>query len=322
MIVKKIVEIAKKIGEIMKIIYFIFAGFVFLIIIFAKPEIPSSSKDILIFRVSNLSTVIGIILPGVFILSKSIREKIPLFKKRKFISTILGCLLCLIIGQTWGYTIDSFHSDNYKSKVREKIYEEIEERYAVIKMASKPRVKAKEKVKVTVEDKVKAKTEIEDKTKVEAIARGQVEADPIKVEWNTSDLDGASNGNLQKASTVLLKMNDKNFRSKITEAVAGSVNKSPWKYYGQVISFSGKVAIVQEYPPHSTLSNEIANGGECGEIALITNDGTIVDSFLIGSTGIIRIGDFVTIYGLPLGIVGVPNKLGGITNELFVIGKM
>lgn len=146
--------------------------------------------------------------------------------------------------------------------------------------------------------------------------------EPTDVQWNTRDLDIATNGNILVAGKILAGMDDEKFQSRITQVFVGSVNKSPWKYYGQVIAFPGEVAVIQEYPPQSDISNWIANGGECAEIVLVTNEGVIVDALVIGSTGNINVGDYITVNGFPVGKVDAPNQLGGTTNELVVVGKI
>lgn len=95
--------------------------------------------------------------------------------------------------------------------------------------------------------------------------------------------------------------------------------KTPWKYYGKIIKVTGLVAIVQEYPPGSDLYK--AAGGECGEIVLVTDDGTYIDYLHIGSTGKTKVEDAIVLYGTPVGQVEANNKLGGKTTELVIVGK-
>lgn len=100
----------------------------------------------------------------------------------------------------------------------------------------------------------------------------------------------------------------------------GQVMKAPWTYYGKIIKLAGTVGIVQEYPPDSAEAK--AAGGELSEIVFVTNDRTFIDHLHLGSTGNLTVGDNVTIYGFPVGIVDAKNKLGGTTQELTTVGKI
>jgi hypothetical protein len=164
------------------------------------------------------------------------------------------------------------------------------------------------------------KDEVESKSNINTANLEEIDLESVK--WNTTDLDVLTNGNLQKAIEVLNSMNDEDIKSKITEVASSDVNKAPWKYYGQIINFSGTAEIVYEYPPGSDFSKVLAKGGECGEIVFITDEGIIIDMLVIGSTGDIGGNDNVEINALPIGRSEVENKLGGSTIQLIVVGKM
>jgi len=83
---------------------------------FVVPNFPASSKDILIYRNSIIClTFIILVLPGAFILSPSIRNKIPLFKEGKVASTIFGWGLLVVIGVFVSKGMYSFHSTVYNN---------------------------------------------------------------------------------------------------------------------------------------------------------------------------------------------------------------
>lgn len=142
------------------------------------------------------------------------------------------------------------------------------------------------------------------------------------VDWNTENTDASKNGNLQEAYVPLIRMNMNDIQNQAIDLPSNAVNKAPWKYYGQLVRFSGEVGIVEEYPSGSDMSKAIADGGEAGQIVLTTDDGTVVDFFVIGTTGIIVEGDYIDIIGLPIGSVQVENQLGGTTTQLAVVGKI
>ncbi|HPQ11789.1 MAG TPA: hypothetical protein PLQ98_10745, partial [Bacillota bacterium] len=61
--------------------------------------------------------------------------------------------------------------------------------------------------------------------------------------------------------------------------------------------------------------------GEVGELVLMNEDWTLIDYLNVGSTGDINVGDAVVVYGYPVGLVEVDNKLGGKTTQLVIVGN-
>ena len=138
-----------------------------------------------------------------------------------------------------------------------------------------------------------------------------------RLTWNTSELDTMKNGNM--AIAIETMQNGGNIQQSAAAPTPGDVFKRPWDYYGKPIKLSGQVAIVQDYPPGSDLSQML--GGQASEIVLLCDDGTPVDFVLKGDSGNIQVGDRVTVYGYDTGTVDVKNKLGGNTTELFAVGN-
>ncbi len=151
-------------------------------------------------------------------------------------------------------------------------------------------------------------------------ATGQLGGDP---DWNTSDVNIATNGNITVALKVLKDVTPEELRANAVAADPELVMKAPWQYYGQFLKFSGTVAIVQEYPPNSDEANAMNGGEQCGEIVFPAEGAptVIIDYALLDGTGDLKVGDYVTVYGLVVGHVDVGNMLGGTTTELSVVGK-
>ena len=123
--------------------------------------------------------------------------------------------------------------------------------------------------------------------------------------WNTKEIDAAKNGNMPIAIKKMKVDGDIN-----SIAITGSpadVAKRPWDFYGKAIKFTGAVGVVQDYPPGNDLSK--AMGGSCAEIVIEAADGTIVDAFVSGSSGSLKVGQNTTVYGYPTGITEVANKV-------------
>jgi hypothetical protein len=162
------------------------------------------------------------------------------------------------------------------------------------------------------------KAEITDSTK-NAIAQ-EAPTQSAPQEWNKEDVDATTNGNILLAVRLLGQQTAAETRQKAVKQAPALVIKAPWKYYGQIIKFSGAVGIATDYPPGSDVSS-MFNGDECGEIVMYSTDGTIVDYMHSGSTGNISEGGNVVVYGYPVGRAEVPNKLGGTSEQLIVVGK-
>lgn len=155
----------------------------------------------------------------------------------------------------------------------------------------------------------KTEKQVEQQTETKAVSETP--------QWNTSDLNPETNGNIQTA-TRLLNANP-NLQSIAVDADAADVMRRPWDYYGQVIRFTGYAALLQDQPPGSDLSRAL--GGEACEIVMTAEDSaTIVDGILRGNTKGLYEGDYTEFYGYPCGIMEVPNKIGGKFSHLLVIG--
>jgi hypothetical protein len=96
--------------------------------------------------------------------------------------------------------------------------------------------------------------------------------------------------------------------------------KAPWNFYGQVVSMSGQVSIIQEYPPkHQT--SKLLGGQSASQIVLVTDDGIILDLFMPNTSGDIQVGHYITLYAYPVGLIEVDNRFGGKTTQLMLVGN-
>lgn len=171
-----------------------------------------------------------------------------------------------------------------------------------------------EKDEATGQTHVDEGSEVESQDNEEEVNDESVKEDPASIEWNEEDLDATTNDNIPKALDVIDTMTIEDINDASEQINASEINKTPWKYYGKIINVTGEVAIIQEYPPE--------DGVENGEIVIATDDGTIADFIVIGSTGDITEGDYIDINGLPVGQVEVENQQGGMTTQLMFVGKI
>ncbi|MGE1061834.1 hypothetical protein NXG27_04220 [Megasphaera paucivorans] len=138
------------------------------------------------------------------------------------------------------------------------------------------------------------------------------------VQWNKSDPDALKNGNIKLAIGEIKKHRA---LAPIAESQdATVVYKSPWNYYGKVISFTGRVAIAENNPPDNDLSKAL--GGEACEIVIESSKNVIIDALIAGNVNNTQVGQQITLYGYPVGRTDVKNKIGGSFTHLVVIGKL
>ena len=147
-------------------------------------------------------------------------------------------------------------------------------------------------------------------------APASAQPEVVQSDWNRQEVDAAKNGNIAVAVQKMLA--NPQLRNQATAQNPQMVAKTVYKYLGQVVKFTGNVGVVQDYPAGS--DNAIA-GNESSDIVIETSDGTIVEMFCMKSTGSMQIGDVVNLYGYPVGILDVPNRLGGNNVHLILVGN-
>jgi len=87
-----------------------------------------------------------------------------------------------------------------------------------------------------------------------------------------------------------------------------------------MIEIKGTVNSVQDYPPNSELTKKFG-GGDVNELGLLCSDNeTYVDALLLGTSGDMKVGDQVTVKGLPVGQVPMKITTGGEIAGLVLIG--
>lgn len=135
-------------------------------------------------------------------------------------------------------------------------------------------------------------------------------------EWNMSDANASSNGNIAVAAKLL------NAR-RLTEVAAEDVDtiqKTPWKYYGKLMCFSGRAAFVQDEPPGGFVSNLIG-GGEVGDLVIQTDNDDELEFLVMGGSGSLKFGSKVKVCGLTAGRVEAEGALGRTYQRLLFVAN-
>jgi hypothetical protein len=140
--------------------------------------------------------------------------------------------------------------------------------------------------------------------------------------WDTAEMDITKNRNVQLA--VGLIRSGALARSEARSAQASDVARAPLDYIGSISAFQGTVALVQEYGPTSTVSQNLAPGATISEVVLTDHPlatGVPVDFLMLGTSGSVRQGDLVSVSGYVAGFDRVTTSTGGQTTQLVVVGE-
>jgi len=141
---------------------------------------------------------------------------------------------------------------------------------------------------------------------------------PALTDWNKQETDAAKNGNIPFAVQTVLA--NPALRSQARNQSPQTVAKTPWNYYGQVVKLSGQVGVVQDFPAGSDFG-QLLGGRDGADIVVASQDGTIVEMFCMKPSGRIKVGDYVSLYGYPVGVTEVENRLGGKDTHLMLVGN-
>ena len=181
--------------KIIAVLYY-FIGLLMVFAVLTDWTVDVSLKDTILVKVSDFFTLLIYFSPFLVLsdFSKEIRSKVPLLKENKKGKTFLFFVILIIVIPIISNSItDTFHSEEYKEKMRieqEQIQEEQEkvetkEEKTEEEKAEEERLKkeAEEKAKKEAEEKAKkeaeekAKKEAEEKAKKEAEAKAKKEAE-------------------------------------------------------------------------------------------------------------------------------------------------
>jgi hypothetical protein len=139
--------------------------------------------------------------------------------------------------------------------------------------------------------------------------------------WDRSDYDITRNGNVQVAVGVIKSGGLS--KSDVAPLAGGDLTVAPFSYIGKVAAFQGNVELVQQYPPTSQVSQQLAPGATLSEIVLIdhrVSDTVPIDFLVLGGSSSVQAGDTVSVFGFLAGLDRVTTSAGGQTTQLVVVG--
>ena len=139
--------------------------------------------------------------------------------------------------------------------------------------------------------------------------------------WNTTDLDVATNGNLDLAAGLVAAGGG----PPADGAPPGAEGRAPWSYVGEVQEFTGTVERSREYAPGAPPAPWPTARRPLGEVVLSgsTESGLMpVVCLTVGSPGEVQQGDRVRARGFVVGLAGTPNQDGGSTTGVVLVGEI
>ncbi len=286
-------SIRSTIVKTFRIIYLVTVIFVLLIVVlFVGIGSEASSKDEFIYKAKYICSIfLMFVLPGIIIVFKKIREKVPLFKREKIIFTIIGWIILLFLGSNIYTGIDSLHSESFI------VQEEIRnEESRVQRQIAEAERAAREKEEALLAEQLKAEKESKD-AENEKNAR---EAEEEKKVREAQELKKAKDAYEMEAK-LESEATQKEYIESCEEYLYTDINRNPEIYEGRRAKFKGKVIQVQEY-----------SNGRMFRIEIDSNDSIIYAEFKKREEGEDRIleNDFVEIYGELTGIESYKALLG------------
>lgn len=88
------------------------------------PPIMANNYDKILFKLTNILLLSSLIIPILILTSKKIKLHLPMFKKRKWWSSLFGSFIIFLLLGFSGKLCDSYHTEFYQSNYEE--YKEIE----------------------------------------------------------------------------------------------------------------------------------------------------------------------------------------------------
>ena len=138
----------------------------------------------------------------------------------------------------------------------------------------------------------------------------------LRYDWNTTENDATKNGNIGVAVNWVNRY--PSIRRAAIAPAPQYIAKSPWNYYGKVVKVAGVVGFIQDYPAGS---DSAIDGKASSDIVIMCDDGTIAESLCMSPSGNITKGCTVNLYGYPVGVTEVPNRVGGTDTHLMMVGN-
>lgn len=98
-------------------LYYIFCLIMIVASAIEVPTVQSNIYDMIIFKASNVLMALSFLLPVLFISNFKIKEKIPIIKKNKWWTDLIGCILIFLIVICSSECVNIFHSQKYLQRL-------------------------------------------------------------------------------------------------------------------------------------------------------------------------------------------------------------
>lgn len=109
----------KKLVSLLKTTSYSFLFLLWFASFFIDPPIMAENYDKILFKVTNSLLLLSILLPIFILMSKKIKQHLPMFKKKRWWSNVFGSILIFLLFAFLGYYCDTLHSDSFKNNYTE-----------------------------------------------------------------------------------------------------------------------------------------------------------------------------------------------------------
>lgn len=122
----------------------------------------------------------------------------------------------------------------------------------------------------------------------------------INTDWNLSNTDVSTNGNLEFAvKTMREEIDTSQYRDNYVDGT--KLHNAPWDYYGTPIVIAGNIERIAIYLEDSEVSRLYFNEKLCFGINVTTKDGTQILVYVEGELGDLTFGDYIEVMGYTAG---------------------
>ena len=97
-------------------IYYLFGLAVLVVGLFTPTLIPASFFDTVIYKITVIILFFWIESPAIFLSDTPLRSKLPFFKQRTIMGSLVGMMTVVVIFTYIFATFDNFHSEDYKTR--------------------------------------------------------------------------------------------------------------------------------------------------------------------------------------------------------------
>lgn len=101
--------------KIVAVLYYLLCFVILITGIISEPIIPADAWDMVVYKISVVVIFLWLLSPALFLSNTPLRSKLPLFKLRTKLHSLLGMMIVFLVFSYLFAMVESWHSPEYKS---------------------------------------------------------------------------------------------------------------------------------------------------------------------------------------------------------------